>query len=139
MKQPKAEKTPGQKAAHTRKWRAAAERAHYTGKNAKTFTRYLLGKHGYHSMSLDSKTGYEYKGVVDLIAVKRDKSDPDLLTIVLVQVKGGSARVTPAELERLQSAAKRLRVQWNVAEKPKTTVKLRKALGKTRRRVGSAA
>ena len=129
MRLPKDEMTAGQKAAHTKKWSLAAKRAHASGKNAKAFTRYLLGKRGYHSMSLDSRKGYEYKGVVDLIAVKRDLKNPDLLTIILLQVKGGGARVTPDEIDRLRTATQRLRVRWNVAEKPKTTVKLRKALG----------
>lgn len=121
--------TAGQKAAHTKKWRLAAERAHASGKNAKAFTRYLLGKRGYHSMSLDSRKGYEYKGVVDLVAVKRDSKNPDVLTIVLLQVKGGGARVTPDEIDRLRTATQRVKVRWNVAEKPKNTVKLRKPLG----------
>jgi len=127
---PNTKKTPGQQAAHTRKWRRAQEKSHATGKNAKTFARYLLGQRGYHTMLLDSRSGYEYKGIVDLIAVKRDKRDPDLLTIVLIQVKGGSARATTAEIDRLRSAKKRLKVDWNVAEKPKSTAKLRKALGR---------
>jgi hypothetical protein len=48
--------------------------------------------------SLDSRHGFEYKGVVDLVAVKRNNRSPDELTIMLVQVKGGSARVTKEEL-----------------------------------------
>jgi len=44
---------------------------------------------------LSSSSGEsEYKGVVDLVAVKRNNRSPDELTIMLVQVKGGSARVT---------------------------------------------
>jgi hypothetical protein len=129
MRSPKDAMSAGQKAAHTKKWRLAAKRAHASGKNAKAFTRYLLGKHGYHSMSLDSRKGYEYKGVVDLVAVKRDSKNPDLLTIVLLQVKGGSARVTQSEIDRLRTATQQMKRRWNVAEKPKTVVKFRKALG----------
>ena len=120
--------TPGEKAAFTRKWRKASQLAHATGKNAKTFTKYFLGQGGYRSMSLDSRKGYEYKGVVDLIAVKRDTKDPDLLTIVLFQVKGGGARVTRNEIKRLRKAARRIKIQWNVAEKPKKSVKFRMTL-----------
>jgi hypothetical protein len=116
----------GQKAAHTRKWRRAAELAHKSGQHAKTFTKYLLAKKGYKCLDLDSRRGYEYKGVVDLLAVKRHKSDPDVLHIILLQVKGGSARVTENEIQRLSKAARRLRVDWNIAEKPKKSVKFRK-------------
>ena len=79
-------------------------------------------------MSLDTKKGYEYKGVVDLVAVKRDKKDPDILTIVLFQVKGGGARVTLNEIKRLRKAARRIKIQWNVAEKPKSAVEFRNPL-----------
>jgi hypothetical protein len=128
MKIDRIKMTAGQKAAFTRKWRDAARKAHHTGKNAKTFTKYFLGKGGYKYMSLDSKKGYEYIGVVDLIAVKREKKDPDLLTIVLFQVKGGGARVSLNEINRLRKAARRAKIQWNVAEKPKKQVTFRNPL-----------
>ena len=128
MKVDKSMMTAGEKAAHTRKWRRASELAHQSGQNAKTFTKYSLAKKGYKVLSLDSRKGFEYKGIVDLIAVKRHKSDPDVLHIILFQVKGGSARVTEKELQRLSTAARRLDVDWNVAEKPKKSVKFRKSI-----------
>jgi hypothetical protein len=118
----------GKKAAHTKKWRRAQRLAHATGKSAKTFTKYFLRKHGYRATSFDSRRGYEGKGIVDLVAVKRDTKDPDLLMIVLFQVKGGRARVTPDEITRLRRAARRLKIRWNVAEKPQKAVKFRKTL-----------
>jgi len=124
----KSEMSADEKAWHTRKWRLASTKAHVTCKNAKTFTKYFLAKGGYKYMDLDSKKGYEYKGVVDLIAVKRDTNDPDVLTIVLFQVKGGSARVKEQELNRLRKAVSRIRIQWNVAVKPKKKVHFHKAL-----------
>ena len=128
MKLNRDEMTAGQKAAFTRKWREAARKAHRTGKNAKTFTKYFLAKGGYRYMDLDSKKGYEYKGIVDLVAVKRDTKDPDLLTIVLFQVKGGRARTTRREERRLRKAVRRISVLWNVAEKPKKAVKFKTPL-----------
>jgi len=116
------------KAWHRRKWCAASRKAHGTGKNAKTFTKYFLAKDGYRCMDLDSKTSYEYKGIVDLIAVRRDSKDPDLLTIILFQVKGGGARVTDNERNRLRKAASRIKIQWNIAVKPGTRVKFQKNL-----------
>jgi hypothetical protein len=47
---------------------------------------------------------------------------------MLVQVKGGSARVTKEELSRLRKAAKRVQVTWNVAAKPAKSVQFRKSL-----------
>ena len=77
-------------------------------------------------MSLDSRKGYEYKGIVDLIAIKRDKKNPDFLKVILFQVKGGSARVSKSEIDRLRRAARRIKVGWNVAEKPTRSVRFRK-------------
>ena len=118
----------GKKAAHTRKWRRAAERAHHSGQHAKTFTKHFLAMNGYKCLSLDSRKGYEYKGVVDLIAVKRDKENPDFLSVVLYQVKGGRARVSKQEIERLRQAARRINVGWNCAEKPGRSVQFKKAI-----------
>ena len=120
--------TPAQKAAQTRKFRIAAARAHNSGQNAKTFTKYMLSKLGYKHLSLDSKKGYEYKGVVDLLAVKRDTKNPDRLKILLLQTKGGSARVTPEELRRLKIATRTVKIGWNAVEKPGTAVRFRKKL-----------
>lgn len=120
--------TKGQKAAHTRKWRQAASKAHSTARNAKTFARYALGKAGWRVLSLDTSKGYEYKGVVDLVAVRRNNQRPDELSVMLVQVKGGSARVRREEENRLRQAVRRVRVVWNVAEKPQRTVRFAKSI-----------
>jgi len=122
------ELTPGQKAAHTRKWRRAALLAHKQAKNAKTFTKYELSKKGYKCLSLDSGKGYEYKGVVDLVAVKRSRKNPDHLEIMLLQVKGGSAKITHDEMKRLEAAARHAKVRWNIAEKPAKTIRFRRVI-----------
>jgi hypothetical protein len=79
--------TPAERAAITRKWRRASAKAHATARNAKLFAKYALGKAGWKVVSLDSKHGFEYKGVVDLVAVRRNNRSPDELTVMLVQVK----------------------------------------------------
>jgi len=121
--------TPAERAAITRKWRRASAKAHATARNAKLFTKYALGKAGWKVASLDTRKGFEYKGVVDLVAVKRNNHFPDELTIMLVQVKGGRARVTKEEIARLRRAAGRLQVKWNVAAKPAKTVRFEKSIG----------
>jgi hypothetical protein len=47
---------------------------------------------------------------------------------MLVQVKGGSARITKEELARLRKAVKRVQVTWNVAAKPAKSVQFMKSL-----------
>jgi len=120
--------TPAQRAAHTRKWRRASRLAHMRAKNAKTFAKYVLAKQGYRVLSLDSPRGFEYKGIVDLVAVKRDRKDPDKLRVVLIQVKGGTAKVTLEEIRRLRKAVDKVEVSWNVAEKPEKQVRFLNAM-----------
>ena len=114
--------------AEKEKWRMAQKQAQKTGRNAKKFTKYRLLKAGYKCIDFDTKKGYEYIGIVDLVAVKRDRKNPDLLTIVLFQVKGRGARITQKEEERLRMAVRRIKVKWNVAQKPSTAVKFQKPL-----------
>jgi hypothetical protein len=120
--------TLAERAAITRKWRRANVKAQATAQNAKLFAKYALGKKGWKVASLDTRNGFEYKGVVDLVAIKRNNRSPDELTVMLVQVKGGSARVTKDELSRLRQATKRLQVTWNVAAKPAKSVRFEKSL-----------
>ena len=45
---------------------------------------YKLGEAGWKVVSLDSRNGFEYKGVVDLVAVKGNNRSSDDLAIMLV-------------------------------------------------------
>lgn len=103
-------------------WEKAQEKAHKTSKGAKTFTKVKLNKKGYRYIDFDSKKGYEYKGIVDLVAIKRDSKNPDKLEIIFLQVKGGSARIKPYEISRLKKTVKNVEISWNTAEKPKKRV-----------------
>jgi len=109
-------------------WKAAQKKAHKTSKNAKTFTKVKLNKKGYRYVDFDTRKRHEYKGIVDLVAVKRDNKNPDNLEIILFQIKGGSARIKPNEIERLKKAVTNLKVSWNTAEKPHQKVILGKEI-----------
>jgi hypothetical protein len=112
-----------------KKYREAQRKAHEACQTAKRFTRRFLAKAGYKCMDLDTKRGYEYKGVVDLIAVKRDKKDPDLLTVILFQVKGGKRPVvTQLELDRLRKAVSAIDIRWNYATKSGSPLKVWESL-----------
>lgn len=105
------------KAARTLKWRGAKKKADLVTKNAKTFAKYQLTRaHNYKSLYLDK--GHGATGIVDMIAVKRSSKDRDRLDIVLVQVKGGSAKIKKKHIRRLQLAAKHSKISWGVATKP---------------------
>lgn len=99
-------------------WKKAQEKSYKTMKNAKLFTKYALQKRKYLCLHLDAKSGYEWKGIVDMIAVKKDTKRPDRLKIILVQIKGGGARITDKEKRRLINATKKFKIDWVVASKP---------------------
>jgi hypothetical protein len=109
----------------------ASIKALRVGKQARTFAQIALRRrYGYRWFApLVSARGNEYKGIVDIVAVKRDKKDHDHLEIALVQVKGGGARITSEEINRLKDAKRKLSKTYVVAEKPKKSVVLRDEVG----------
>jgi hypothetical protein len=105
------------------KMKKASEKAHKTDKNALLFTKYKLGQYGWKFHDFQSKKGYPRDGITDLIAFKFDKKDHDKLKIILFQVKGGSSRLDDKEIVRLGEACKKIEVAFNIAKKPKKSVK----------------
>src|SRR5881628_761656 len=106
------------KAAHTRKWRQAASKAKETGRWAKTMSKWLItfssrGKTKWQIASFEGQRGGEAKGIIDFIAVRKDFSaceapfkPGDLLEIVLIQSKGGTAgRPSQEDVKRLLQVA----------------------------------
>lgn len=92
------------------------KKARKTEKSARLFTKYKLTEMGYHSVSLESKKGYEPKGIVDVVAVRKlFKEDPDKVEIVLIQRKGNKT-VTEKELKRLREARKKAIIKCGIAE-----------------------
>lgn len=65
---------------------------------------------------MESKRGYESKGIVDLIAVRKlFKEDPDKMEIVLLQRKG-NLKVAKEELKRLKRATRIATIKYGIAE-----------------------
>lgn len=71
-------------------------------------------------VSFRGKNKGEWRGIVDLLAIRKDTSQPaskglkrgDLFDIILIQMKGGSARLpTIEEKRRLQEVAEHYRVK----------------------------
>lgn len=94
-----------------------------------TYTRRKGAK--WNLVDFGGKTGSEARGIVDLIAIRKDHYGErsglkrgDLLEIVLIQTKGGSApKPTPDELARLKRVARYHRAraivlaEWKRGEK----------------------
>ena len=104
------------------KWQIAQKKAHQTEKNALTFTKCRLNKLGWRYVDFQSKKGYPRTGIIDLVAVKLDRQNPDKLKVVLFQVKGGSARIKSKDKARLRRAVSKVEVSFNWAEKPRKSV-----------------
>jgi len=117
------ELSPGRKAQRTARW-------------ARTMTKWLITKSGKASVrwrfvEFGGLNGAESYGIVDIMAVRKNHRIPkpglkrgDLLDIVLIQVKGGSAqRPSESDLDRLIVVAKQHRaravvlVEWKKGQR----------------------
>lgn len=105
------ELSPGRKAQRTSRW-------------AKTMTKWLITKTGdagvrWKFVEFGGANGNESYGIVDILAVRKNHKPPreglkrgDLLDIVLIQVKGGSARrPSESDIERLIRVAQEHRAR----------------------------
>jgi len=104
---PRKQLSPGKKALLTAKW-------------ARTMTKWLVTYRTrtgvrWNLVEFGGKTGAEARGIVDLIAIRKDLHRAvaagvkrgDFFEIVLIQTKGGSApRPTAADVRRLQRVAR---------------------------------
>jgi len=112
---------PVEEAARTRKYDRIWKIAHDREKVAKTFAKKALRENaGYRSVSFESKKGREGTGIVDVVGVRRNGINRDTIDVILVQIKGGSARITANDLKRLHDA--KVRVNYTVATKPGRSV-----------------
>ena len=108
----------------TKKPKAAQKKALATRKKVMTLTKARLDKLGWKSVELKSKTGAPAKGIVDLMAIRLDGRDKDLVKVILFKVKvGKNNRVDDADKKRLEEAAYKLDVAVNWAEKPEKKIK----------------
>ncbi len=99
-------------------------KADRTARIAKTFAKKALRERGgFETVSFESKTGHESAGIVDIVGIRRNKVSRDATDVVLVQVKGGSARATSEERQRLSKAVKKVSVTYALAEKRGSSVK----------------
>jgi hypothetical protein len=108
----------GSSAEYKRRFKIAA----YTEKWAVTMTKVRIRQAlaaapfpRWHLLTFAGLGGGESRGVVDLIAIRKDHGTPcsgtkrgDCFQIILIQVKGGyAARPTPDDAQRLRAVARR--------------------------------
>ena len=103
-------------------WAEASKEARKTDRMAETLCKALAKRHAkrWQFVSFRGQKKGEWRGVVDLIAIRKDTSQPqsliikrgDLFDIILIQVKGGAAaKPTQEDISRLCSVARRYRAK----------------------------
>ena len=106
----------------TEEWQRAAETARKTGKMANTLAKALAKQYSKRWQFVDflGPKGRESAGVVDIVAIRKCGKLPtlqglkrlDLFDIILLQVKGGSARRPTAEdIKRLKLVGEQYHAQ----------------------------
>jgi len=118
----------GQKAARTRKRRAAARKAVQTRKRLGAFAkaraseaaskealRLYCKAHGWRLAFFEGDTGAPRTGIIDGIAFRLGRNNADLLDVRLIQLKGGKAGVSGSEIARLKKAAEGATINWLIA------------------------
>jgi hypothetical protein len=122
------DRTPGQKAAFTRKRRAAAAKAVATKKHLSAFTKVRAAEaaskealrayceaHKWRVAFFEGATGSPRTGIIDAIIFRISRQNADVLDLRLVQLKGGRAGVSGAEIARLKKASEAVAVNWLIA------------------------
>ena len=120
------ELTPAQKGARTRKIRALERDTHQKHLNAfekaraseaasKEALRTYCEKHNWRVAFFEGKTGSPRTGIIDAIIFRIAKGNADALDLRLVQLKGGKAGVTGAEIARLKKAIGAVSTSWMIA------------------------
>ena len=115
MKNPKMVQA-GIKAAKTRRINRAFEQAHAAERASKTALRKYCEAHGWRVAFFEGKTGAPRTGIIDAIAYRLGRDNPDKMDLRLIQLKGGKAGVSGEEIGRLKEAAMALRVKYLIAE-----------------------
>jgi hypothetical protein len=121
--------TAGQKAARTRKRRAAAAKVQQTRKRMNSFMkaraseaaskealRSYCEQHGWRVAFFEGITGAPRTGIIDAIMFRVSRKNPDVLDLRLVQLKGGKAGISGAEIARLKKAVGIVSPNWLIAE-----------------------
>ncbi len=120
--------TPGQKAAKTRKRRAAAAKAVQTRKRISAFAkaraaeaaskealRAYCQEQGWKVAFFEGESGAPRTGIIDAIAFRLHRSNADVLDVRLIQLKGGKAGINGLEIARLKKATSNANITWLIA------------------------
>lgn len=77
--------------------------------------RLYCQKHGWKVSFFEGATGSPRTGIVDAVAFRLGRKNADIVDVRLIQLKGGKAGVSGAEIARLKKAAANASVSWQIA------------------------
>jgi hypothetical protein len=104
-----------QKAWRTRRAVSAFAKVRASEGASKDALRLYCEQHGWKLAFFEGASGAPRTGIIDAIAYRLGRSNADLLDVRLVQLKGGKAGVSAAEIGRLKKASAGATVNWLIA------------------------
>lgn len=104
------------KAWATRRTLSAWAKAHAAEAASKDAFKVQFEQRGWRVAFFEGKTGSPRTGIIDAVAFRLNRKNPDLLDLRLVQLKGGKAGVSGKEIGRLKQAVAGATVHWLIAE-----------------------
>ncbi len=113
-------KKPDMHAAALKSWRtrrtlSAFAKARAAEAASKEALRHYCEETGWKLAFFEGATGSPRTGIIDAIAFRLGRKNADLLDVRLIQLKGGRAGVSGAEIARLKKAAAGATVGWLIA------------------------
>ena len=93
----------------------AFAKAHASEVASKEALRTLCDKKGWKLAFFEGKTGAPRNGIVDAVAFRLMPGSPDLLDLRLIQLKGGGAGASGAEIRRLKKAVEGVKPRFLLA------------------------
>jgi hypothetical protein len=106
----------GKKAWKTIRNKKAWIKAHAAEAASKAAFKVHFEKEGWRVAFFEGKTGAPRTGIIDAVVFRLSRNNSDVLDLRLVQLKGGKAGVSGAEIARLKKAAGDVVVNWLIAE-----------------------
>jgi hypothetical protein len=99
----------------TRRINAAFVKARAAEGASKEALRAWCDEHGWRVAFFEGKTGAPRTGIIDAVIFRLGSRKADEIDVRLVQLKGGKAGVSAAEITRLKQAARTATISWLIA------------------------
>jgi hypothetical protein len=99
----------------TKKRMDAVTKARAAEAASKEALRAYCDENGFQLAFFEGKTGAPRTGIIDAVVFRIARGQADVLDLRLVQLKGGSAGVSGAEIARLKKACTTVTVNWLIA------------------------